>query len=124
MERVVIQNFNYKLVAMHFYLFPVYLLRYDHVFGAVFQVKLRRHSWYMNLLMSGIPVTVSAGWRRYHTNVIYAMENEKGHHRLLTMTPEHKDLLAVIWGPLALPKTRIVAVHNKLYCTNARNRKV
>ncbi|KAI3966313.1 hypothetical protein MKW92_029809 [Papaver armeniacum] len=79
-------------------------------------VKLRRHSWHMNLLMSGVPITISAGWRRYQTNVIYAMENENGQHQLLTKSPENKDCLAVIWGPLAPPKTRIVAVLNKFYC--------
>ncbi|XP_026398559.1 ribosome biogenesis protein BMS1 homolog [Papaver somniferum] len=79
-------------------------------------VKLRRHSWHMNLFMSGVPITISAGWRRYQTNAIYAMENENGQHQLLTRTPENKDCLAVIWGPLAPPKTRIVAVLNKFYC--------
>ncbi|MCL7049412.1 hypothetical protein MKW94_011110 [Papaver nudicaule] len=80
-------------------------------------VKIRRHSWHMDLLMSGVPITVSAGWRRYKTNAIYALENENGQHRLLTRAPEHKDCLAVIWGPLAPPKTRIVAVVDTLFLT-------
>ncbi|XP_026445873.1 ribosome biogenesis protein BMS1 homolog [Papaver somniferum] len=80
------------------------------------QVKLKRHSWRMDLLMTGAPITVSAGWRRYETTAIYAMENEYGHHQLLNYTPEHKECLAVFWGPLAPPKTRIVAVMTNLNC--------
>ncbi|KAI3962308.1 hypothetical protein MKW92_052631 [Papaver armeniacum] len=78
------------------------------------QVKLKRHGWRMDLLMTGAPITVSAGWRRYQTTAIYAMENENGQH--LNYTPEHKECLAVFWGPLAPPKTRIVAVMNNLNC--------
>ncbi|XP_026416866.1 ribosome biogenesis protein BMS1 homolog isoform X2 [Papaver somniferum] len=80
------------------------------------QVKLKRHSWRMDLLMTGAPITVSAGWRRYETTAIYAMENEYGQHQLLNYTPEHKECLAVFWGPLAPPKTRIAAVMTNLNC--------
>ncbi|KAI3901240.1 hypothetical protein MKW92_030666 [Papaver armeniacum] len=80
------------------------------------QVKLKRHSWRMDLLMTGAPITVSAGWRRYETIAIYAMENENGQHQLLNYTPEHKECLAVFWGPLAPPKTRIAAVMTNLNC--------
>ncbi|RZC74739.1 hypothetical protein C5167_050218 [Papaver somniferum] len=72
------------------------------------QVKLKRHSWHMDLLMTGAPITVLAGWRRYQTTAIYAMENENGQHQLLSYTPEHKECLAVFWGPLAPPKTRML----------------
>ncbi|KAI3848901.1 hypothetical protein MKX03_030188, partial [Papaver bracteatum] len=84
-------------------------------------VKLMRHSWHKNLLMSGVPITVSAGWRRYQTNAIYAMENKNGHHRLLKHTPEHKNCVAVFWGPLAPPKTRIAVVMNKFYSLKDEN---
>ncbi|KAI3914205.1 hypothetical protein MKW92_035530 [Papaver armeniacum] len=80
------------------------------------QVKLKRHSWRRDLLMTGAPITVSAGWRRYETTAIYAMENENGQHQLLNYTPEHKECLAVFWGPLAPSKTRIVAVMTNLNC--------
>ncbi|KAI3841172.1 hypothetical protein MKW92_017208 [Papaver armeniacum] len=80
------------------------------------QVKLKRHSWRRDLLMTGAPITVSAGWRRYETTAIYAMENENGQHQLLNYTPEHKECLAVFWGPLAPSKTRIAAVMTNLNC--------
>ncbi|KAI3864977.1 hypothetical protein MKX03_026283 [Papaver bracteatum] len=80
------------------------------------QVKLKRHSWRRDLLMTGAPITVSAGWRRYETTAIYAMENENGQHQLLNYTPEHKECLVVFWGPLAPPKTRIATVMTNLNC--------
>ncbi|MCL7025598.1 hypothetical protein MKW94_012460 [Papaver nudicaule] len=101
----------------------VRILPEEELKSGFMMVKLRRQSWYMSLLMSGVPVIVSAGLRRYQTNVIYAMENENGLHQLLTMTPEHKDCLAVIWGPLSPPKTRIAVVPNKFYCTRTTNQK-
>ncbi|XP_026412339.1 ribosome biogenesis protein BMS1 homolog [Papaver somniferum] len=81
------------------------------------QVKLKRHSWRMDLLMTGAPISVSAGWRRYETTAIYAMENENGQHQLLNYTPEHKECVAVFMGPLAPSKTRIVAVMTNLNCS-------
>ncbi|KAI3889726.1 hypothetical protein MKX03_007748 [Papaver bracteatum] len=84
-------------------------------------VKLMRHSWHENLLMSGVPITVSAGWRRYQTNAIYAMENKNGQHRLLKYAPEHKNCVAVFWGPLAPSKTRIAVVMNKFYYLKDEN---
>ncbi|XP_026441785.1 ribosome biogenesis protein BMS1 homolog [Papaver somniferum] len=84
-------------------------------------VKLRRHSWHENLLMSGVPNTVSAGSRRYQTNAIYAMENQNGHHRLLKYTPEHKNCVSFFWGPPVPPKTTIAVVMNKFYSLKDEN---
>ncbi|KAI3843471.1 hypothetical protein MKW92_000623 [Papaver armeniacum] len=77
------------------------------------QVKLKRNSWHMKLLNTGDQIIVSAGWRRYVTTPIYAMENSNnGHHRILKYTPEHKHCLATFWGPLSSPNTRIAAVRS------------
>ncbi|MCL7033729.1 hypothetical protein MKW94_018590 [Papaver nudicaule] len=78
------------------------------------QVKLRCHSWRFDLLMTGAPITVSAGWRRYQTTAVYAKESENGRHQLLNYTPEAKDCLAVFWGPLAPPGNKIVVVQDEL----------
>ncbi|KAI3912441.1 hypothetical protein MKW92_042682 [Papaver armeniacum] len=74
------------------------------------QVKLKRNSWHMKLLNTGDQIIVSAGWRRYVTTPIYAMENSN--HRILKYTPEHKHCLATFWGPLSSPNTRIAAVRS------------
>ncbi|KAI3877543.1 hypothetical protein MKX03_030653 [Papaver bracteatum] len=74
------------------------------------QTKLKRHEWHMKLLKSRDPITVSAGWRRYQTKPIYAMESDD--IRLLKFTPEHYHCLAMFWGPLAPPLTRIAVVQS------------
>ncbi|MCL7021622.1 hypothetical protein MKW94_009930 [Papaver nudicaule] len=78
------------------------------------QVKLRCHSWRFDLLMTGAPITVSAGWRRYQTTAVYTKESENGQHQILNYTPEAKGCLAVFWGPLAPPGTKIVVVQDEL----------
>ncbi|KAI3952527.1 hypothetical protein MKW92_028214 [Papaver armeniacum] len=74
------------------------------------QAKFKRHEWHMKLLKSKDPITVSAGWRRYQTKPIYAMESDD--IRLLKFTPEHNHCLAMFWGPLAPPLTRIAVVQS------------
>ncbi|KAI3932143.1 hypothetical protein MKW92_000279 [Papaver armeniacum] len=65
----------------------------------------------MKLLKSAEAVTVSAGWRRYQTKPIYASEIDSGRHEILEFNSEHEQCLAMFWGPLAPPSTRIVVVH-------------
>ncbi|KAI3843789.1 hypothetical protein MKX03_017986 [Papaver bracteatum] len=72
--------------------------------------RLKRHEWHRKLLKSRDPITVSAGWRRYQTKPIYAMEF--GDTRLLKFTPEHDHCLAMFWGPLAPPFTTIAVVQS------------
>ncbi|RZC92040.1 hypothetical protein C5167_027929 [Papaver somniferum] len=74
------------------------------------QVRLKRHEWHMKLLKSRDPITVSAGWRHYQTKPIYAMESDD--IRLLKFTPKHNHCLAMFWGPLAPPLTRIAVVQS------------
>ncbi|KAI3934412.1 hypothetical protein MKW92_027506 [Papaver armeniacum] len=74
------------------------------------QARLKRHNWHMKLLKSGDPVTVSAGWRRYQTEPIYAREINNGQHKYLEYNPEDEHCLAMFQGPVAPPRTRIVVV--------------
>ncbi|MCL7038988.1 hypothetical protein MKW94_002824 [Papaver nudicaule] len=76
------------------------------------QMRLKRQNWHMKLLKSRDPVIVSAGWRRYQTKPIYAMESANIRHQILKFTPEHNHCLAMVWGPLAPPRTRVAVVQS------------
>ncbi|KAI3841788.1 hypothetical protein MKX03_030209, partial [Papaver bracteatum] len=69
------------------------------------QARLKRHEWHRKLLKSRDPITVSAGWRRYQTKPIYAMESGE----LLKFTPEHNHCLVMFWGPLVPPQLELEA---------------
>ncbi|KAL4388157.1 hypothetical protein GQ457_09G027830 [Hibiscus cannabinus] len=58
------------------------------------------------------PIIVSIGWRRYQTTPVYAFEDQNGRHRMLKYSPEHMHCLAMFWGPLAPPKTGVLAVQS------------
>ncbi|KAI3866372.1 hypothetical protein MKX03_029628, partial [Papaver bracteatum] len=75
------------------------------------QARLKRHNWHMKLLKSQDPVTISAGWRRYWTKPIYARKIDNARHQIRDFIPEHEHCLAMFWGPLAPPDTRITVVH-------------
>ncbi|RZC81702.1 hypothetical protein C5167_044273 [Papaver somniferum] len=76
------------------------------------QATLKRHTWHRKLLKTKDPIIVSIGWRRYQTTPIYAMEDRSKRLRMLNYTPVDTQCLAMFWGPLASPSTRIVAVQS------------
>ncbi|KAK8509472.1 hypothetical protein V6N13_061897 [Hibiscus sabdariffa] len=76
------------------------------------QTRLKRHRWHKKVLKTRDPIIVSIGWRRYQTTPVYATEDQNGRHRMLKYTPEHMHCLAMFWGPLAPPKTGVLAVQN------------
>ncbi|KAI3854944.1 hypothetical protein MKX03_009102 [Papaver bracteatum] len=46
------------------------------------------------------------------TKPIYAREIDNGRHQMLKFTPEHNHCLAMFWGPLAPPLTRIAVLQS------------
>ena len=48
---------------------------------------------------------VAAGWRRFQSIPVYALEDPNGRQRMLKYTPEHMHCLAVVWGASAPPNT-------------------
>ncbi|KAE8683208.1 UDP-Glycosyltransferase superfamily protein [Hibiscus syriacus] len=77
-----------------------------------FQTRLKRHRWHKKVLKTRDPIIVSIGWRCYQTTPVYAIEGQNVRHRMLKYTPEHMHCLAMFWGPLAPPKTGVLAVQN------------
>ncbi|XP_044363423.1 ribosome biogenesis protein BMS1 homolog isoform X2 [Triticum aestivum] len=76
------------------------------------QVSLKRHRWHRKVLKTKDPVVVSIGWRRFQTTPVYAIEDRNGRHRMLKYTPEHMHCFAMFWGPLAPPKSGVLAVQS------------
>ncbi|KAI3955113.1 hypothetical protein MKW92_006806, partial [Papaver armeniacum] len=74
--------------------------------------RLKRHNWHMKLLKSENSIIVSAGWRRYQTEPIYASESDNIQRQFLGCTPEHEHCLAMFWGPPVPPLTRIAIVQS------------
>ncbi|WVZ56824.1 hypothetical protein U9M48_007300 [Paspalum notatum var. saurae] len=76
------------------------------------QASLKRHRWHRKVLKTKDPIIVSIGWRRFQTTPVYAIEDRNGRNRMLKYTPEHMHCFALFWGPLAPPKSGVLAVQN------------
>ncbi|XP_020087257.1 ribosome biogenesis protein bms1-like isoform X1 [Ananas comosus] len=83
----------------------------EEAFGYM-QANIKRHRWHKKVLKARDPITVSIGWRRFQTIPIYAIEDRNGRRRMLKYTPEHMHCFAIFWGPLAPPKSGVLAVQN------------
>ena len=79
---------------------------------SLIQVSLKRHRWHRKVLKTKDPIVVSIGWRRFQTTPVYAIEDRNGRHRMLKYTPEHMHCFAMFWGPLAPPKSGVLAVQS------------
>ncbi|XP_026192033.1 ribosome biogenesis protein BMS1 homolog [Cyclospora cayetanensis] len=75
------------------------------------QLRLRKHRWAPRILKSSDPLLFSAGWRRFQSLPIYAME-DRGETRVkyLKYTPEHLHCLAYIYAPALPPSTPLLAI--------------
>ncbi|VAH90661.1 unnamed protein product [Triticum turgidum subsp. durum] len=96
-------HFYYTGSDPQFHILPCLLL---------IQVSLKRHRWHRKVLKTKDPVVVSIGWRRFQTTPVYAIEDRNGRHRMLKYTPEHMHCFAMFWGPLAPPKSGVLAVQS------------
>ncbi|OAY66829.1 Ribosome biogenesis protein BMS [Ananas comosus] len=83
----------------------------EEAFGYM-QANIKCHRWHKKVLKARDPITVSIGWRRFQTIPIYAVEDRNGRRRMLKYTPEHMHCFAIFWGPLAPPKSGVLAVQN------------
>ncbi|RZC56015.1 hypothetical protein C5167_014866 [Papaver somniferum] len=113
--RLEVHGVPFKMVQNHdpCHLILVGGISFEEENNGYMQVRLKRHNWHMKLLKSGDPVTVSAGWRRYQTQPIYAREINNGQHKYLEFNPEDEHCLAMFQGPVAPPCTRIAVVQRK-----------
>lgn len=64
--------------------------------------RVQRHRWFPKLLNSHDPLLVSAGWARYQTTPLFALEDPNSRLRFLKYTPQHTHCMAVMNG-LPLP---------------------
>ncbi|KAL8275412.1 hypothetical protein Esti_000624 [Eimeria stiedai] len=77
------------------------------------QLRLRKHRWSPRILKSNDPLLFSAGWRRFQSLPVYAME-DRGETRVkyLKYTPEHLHCLAYIYAPALPPSTPFLAIRD------------
>merc|ERR1711881_392450 len=74
------------------------------------QLRVKKHRWHKQILKTNDVLLLSAGWRRFQTMPIFAIEDRNNKRtRMLKYTPEHMHCLMTVYGPLLPPNSGIVA---------------
>ncbi|KYR03051.1 BMS1-like ribosome biogenesis protein [Tieghemostelium lacteum] len=87
------------------------LLSNEENLGMV-NVSIKKHRWHKKILKSNDPLTMSMGWRRFQTIVMYSTKDINGRNRMLKYTPEHMHCHGSFYGPLTPPGTGFIAFNN------------
>eukprot|EP00963_Diacronema_lutheri_P009652 scaffold882_cov384-Pavlova_lutheri.AAC.3 len=75
------------------------------------RVRIKRHRWHKKVLKTRDPLIFSAGWRRFQSVPVYAIEDRRQKRtRMLKYTPEHMHCLGFLYGPTLPPNTGVVAI--------------
>ena len=73
-------------------------------------IQIKRHRWNPKILKNLDPVLVSAGWRRFQVQPVYAIEDRDGKHRMLKYTPEHMHCFCLVSAPPIPPSTGVMFI--------------
>jgi len=80
--------------------------------NAVSLLHIKRHRWSPKILKNMDPVLVSAGWRRFQSVPIYAIEDRDGKRRMLKYTPEHMHCYCLVSAPVVPPNTGVMFIRD------------
>ncbi|PFH34328.1 AARP2CN (NUC121) domain-containing protein [Besnoitia besnoiti] len=85
------------------------------------QVRVKKHRWFPRVLKSDDVLLFSAGWRRFQSLPMYALEDRSNARiRYLKYTPEHLHCLAYFWAPGLPPATPVLAIRDTRATANFR----
>ncbi|CBZ55284.1 putative ribosome biogenesis protein BMS1 [Neospora caninum Liverpool] len=85
------------------------------------QVRVKKHRWFPRVLKSDDVLLFSAGWRRFQSLPMYALEDRSNARvRYLKYTPEHLHCLGYFWAPGLPPATPILAIRDTRATANFR----
>jgi ribosome biogenesis protein BMS1 len=88
--------------------------------NTVHLVQIKRHRWSPKILKNLDPVLVSAGWRRFQTMPVYAIEDRDGKQRMLKYTPEHMHCVCLVSAPAVPPQTGVMFIRDWRAIANYR----